>query len=94
MILRFSEAAAKELREALAYYATESDQLAASFRHEINGAIKRIIQFPKGWTPSGECRACLLNRFPYKIIYSIEPDHILVVAVAHQHRKPDYWVEE
>lgn len=29
--------------------------------------------------------------FPYKLMYAVESDHIYVIAVAHQHRKPDYW---
>jgi hypothetical protein len=27
------------------------------------------------------------------MLYSIEEGHIFVIAVAHQHRKPDYWIE-
>jgi len=41
----------------------------------------------------GEVRKCLLHRFTYKLLYSVEEDHILVIAVAHQYRKPDYWVD-
>ncbi len=26
------------------------------------------------------------------IIYSIEPDHIRIIAVSHTKRKPEYWV--
>jgi len=29
----------------------------------------------------------------YELLYSIEKDHLFVIAVAHQHRKPDYWLE-
>lgn len=25
-------------------------------------------------------------------MYSVEEDHVFVIAVAHQHRKPDCWV--
>ncbi len=25
--------------------------------------------------------------------YEIEEDHIFIIAVAHQHRKPDYWIK-
>ena len=35
----------------------------------------------------------LITKFPYKIIYSIEEDYILILAVAHQHQKPDYWID-
>jgi hypothetical protein len=36
-------------------------------------------------------RRCLIPNFPYSIIFSIEPDFILVVAVAHAKQKPGYW---
>lgn len=26
-------------------------------------------------------------------MYSIEDDHIVIIAVAHQHRNPEYWVD-
>ncbi len=35
----------------------------------------------------------LLHKFPYKLLYALEHDHIVVIAVAHQHRKPDYWAD-
>ena len=28
-----------------------------------------------------------------KLLYSIEMDHVFIIAVAHQHRNPDYWVD-
>ena len=40
----------------------------------------------------GDIRRLVLTRFPYKLLYSIEPDHLYVLAVAHQHRRPSYWV--
>lgn len=36
----------------------------------------------------------LFSSKPCKILYSIEEDHIFVIAVAHQHRKPDYWMDK
>jgi len=53
----------------------------------------RISAYPEGWSKEkGEIRKCLLHRFPYKLLYSIEQDHIFIIAVAHLHRRPDYWV--
>ena len=31
------------------------------------------------------------NHFPYNVLYSIERDLIVIVAVAHQKRRPTYW---
>jgi len=34
-----------------------------------------------------------IEKFPYKLLYSVESNHIFIIAVAHQHRRPDYWIE-
>jgi len=39
----------------------------------------------------GDIRRCLTRAFPYAVLYSIELDHILVLAVMHSRRKPGYW---
>jgi len=36
-------------------------------------------------------RRCLLRRFPYGLIYHEELGDILIVAMAHLHRQPEYW---
>ena len=67
--------------------------LGLRFREEVKKAIVRILEYPEAWSVErGEIRRCLLHTFPYKILYSIEKDHIFIIAVAHQHRKPDYWI--
>ncbi len=90
----FSRYAKSELDDATYYYEYELQGLGKSFRTEIRKAAKRIAVYPKSWAiEKGEIRKCLLHKFPYKLLYSIEKDHIFIIAVAHQHRKPDYWVE-
>ena len=54
---------------------------------------KRISENPEAWSVEhGEVRKCILHKFPYKLLYSIEKDFIFIIAIAHQHRKPDYWI--
>ena len=36
-------------------------------------------------------RRCLLKRFPYGVIYHLDEQEILVIAIAHLHRKPEFW---
>ena len=49
---------------------------------------------PLAWPESAEgTRKCLLTRFPYLVIYAPLPDELLVLAVGHQHRRPEYWRE-
>ena len=44
-----------------------------------------------GMAAKGLNTACLSKVFPYAVLYSIEPDYILVVAVMHCRREPGYW---
>jgi len=36
-------------------------------------------------------RRMQMTKWRYSIIYTIEPDHIFVVALAHQSRRQRYW---
>jgi hypothetical protein len=38
-----------------------------------------------------DVRRCLAHIFPYAILYTIEADYILIVAVMHLSREPGYW---
>jgi plasmid stabilization system protein ParE len=90
----FSAIAKQELDDAADYLEREFDGLGTSFKAEVELAADRISRHPLAWSiESGEIRKCLLHRFPYKLLYSIETDHLLIIAVAHQHREPDYWID-
>lgn len=90
----FSKYAQQELLDAECYYELECEGLGRRFKEEARKAAVRIAEYPEAWSVErGEVRKCLLLKFPYKLLYSIETDHIVVLAVAHQHRKPDYWVD-
>lgn len=90
----FSKLASKELDDATHYYEIEFEGLGKQFRKEVRKAAKIISEYPEAWSVErGDVRKYLLHKFPYKLLYSIEEDHIFILAVAHLHRKPDYWIE-
>jgi len=90
----FTAVALRELRDAAGYLSQQFEGLGEKFWDDVRVAAKRIAEFPNAWSiERGDVRKCLLLRFPYKLLYSIESDHIVIVAVAHQHRHPDYWVD-
>lgn len=89
----FARIARQEMEDAVRYYEFEYSGLGSRFKEEVRKAALRIAAYPQAWSVErGDVRKCLLHKFPYKLMYSVEEDHILVIAVAHQHRKPDYWV--
>lgn len=92
MNIRLLEPAQAELDEAISWYADQAPGLGDAFLLETLKALKLIEQFPKAWHPlTPEIRRCRLKRFPYSVVYTLEATGILVLAVAHQHRKPGYW---
>ncbi len=38
-------------------------------------------------------RRCRLARFPYGLIYGVDGETLVVVAVAHLHGRPRYWID-
>jgi plasmid stabilization system protein ParE len=89
--IRLVEAAEAELDAALGHYESESPGLGAEFLVEVISVVNRIAEFPR-MSGAGEwVRRCRLNRFPYGIVYSLKADDIIVLGVAHLHRKPESW---
>ena len=92
MSIRLLEPAQAELDEAIGWYAEQAPGLGDAFLLETLKVLKLIEQFPQAWHPlTPEIRRCRLKRFPYSVVYILETDGILALAVAHQHRKPGYW---
>ena len=88
----FHPSAKNELNEAIDYYEECQRGLGVEFTKEIYLTIHRIIEYPKAWSPlSHNTRRCLINRFPYGIIYQILDKEILIIAVMQLNRKPTYW---
>jgi len=91
---RFLDVAQQELDETVAYYNSEAQGLGDQFLVEVLSSLERIRQFPEAWHPfTKNSRRCQTRRFPYGIAYQVLESDILVVAVAHLHRKPSYWLD-
>ena len=78
----FSKLARREFEDAIHFYELEYAGLGEKFKQEIENMVLRIAKNPRAWSiESGEVRKGLLHRFPYKLLYSIEQDHIFIIAV-------------
>ena len=92
MNFRVLEPAQHELDEAISYYNSQVAGLGDAFLLEVVAAIERIRRFPEAWHPLSEnTRRCHLRRFPYGLIYAADKTEVLIIAVAHTHRRPGYW---
>lgn len=93
MRILFAPEARAEFDSAERYYEQQVPGLGLRFRHEVRAALQRLRRWPLAApVERGEVRRLLLSRFPYKLLYAVEPQGIYVLAVAHQHRAPEYWV--
>jgi len=91
---RFHEAADAELTEAVTYYDRKAFGLGDRLVAEVKAATRSIEQYPE-IAPVIEdgVRAKVLVRFPYSLMYVVEPDELFIVAVAHQSKRPAYWAD-
>jgi len=88
----FHPDAAVEFAEAVRYYRERGWSLGERFASEVRTAIRRIVAAPERWRVLEDgVRRCLVRVFPYSVIYSIEPDYVLIIAVMHGKREPGYW---
>lgn len=92
MSIRLLEPAQLELDEAISWYLRQAPGLGDAFLVEILKTFRLIEQYPQAWHLLSEnTRRCRLGRFPYGVIYVPENNDLLVIAIAHLHRSPDYW---
>ena len=85
-------AAEIDYTESLTWYAKQSDVAANDFDMEFDRALSTISDDPKRFPMCDmRHRFFLLRRFPFRIIYRIVSDDIVVIAVAHSSRSQDYW---
>ena len=85
----FHPEALEEYREATLHYAERDPLLALRFVEVVEEAIGRILESPELWRVLEEdVHRCLTRVFPYGILYTIEPNSILIVAVMHCSREP------
>jgi plasmid stabilization system protein ParE len=89
---RFLSPAERELAEAAKYYERAVPGLGRQFLAEVERTIARILRHPEAWSKiTDHHRKCRTRRFPYGIVYTIEGDVVIISAVMHGHRHPDYW---
>jgi plasmid stabilization system protein ParE len=88
----FHPEADAEFEEASLFYESRMVGLGRSFAAEVESTISLIRKFPEAGSPVGTShRRAVVARFPYSVVYRQYPDLIVVVAVAHQRRRPGYW---
>ncbi len=90
--VEFLPEAEQEMAEAAKYYEGQAAGLGIEFLSEVERAVDAIKRVPTSWPIiDGQLRRRLLRRFPFGVLYRIEGEGIIIIAIAHLRRKPNYW---
>ena len=88
---RFLPPAEEEMIAASLFYEEQTQGLGAEFLDALQHLIDLVREYPQLGHSVGDFRRAVLQRFPFSLIYSEGPAEIVIIAVAHQKRRPDYW---
>ena len=92
MRFEFHPESLAEYEAASHYYSGRQTGLDLQFVACVEEAIESILEDPRRRRVFDEdIRRCLTRVFPYGVLYTIEADFVLIVAVAHSSRRPGYW---
>jgi len=90
--------AATELVDAQAWYEEQNTGLSDRFLTSFEATMKRVSSWPNAGTPvalddGGAVvnRKAVIGGFPWSVGYEVKDNTVTVLAVFHQHRRPDYW---
>ncbi|WP_145348171.1 type II toxin-antitoxin system RelE/ParE family toxin [Rosistilla ulvae] len=92
MQVDFHPAATIELSESAEWYTERSSRAARNFLVAVDIAITSIMDAPKRFINIDDRhQSCSVIKFPFQIVFRVDDDRIVIIAVAHAKRRPGYW---
>ena len=86
--------AIRDIEAAVEWYDEQSPSLGDEFLGRVDEILARLAEQPLLYPRvEGDVRRALLHQFPYAVYYVESPRPLMVVAVVHTSRRPDYWRE-
>jgi plasmid stabilization system protein ParE len=86
---RFIAPAQQELDQAIKYHNAKIPGLGDDLFNEIVSVAQKLCEFPEMWSKVRKSiRRC---RLPYSLIYRADAKEIVIIAVMHNRRRPEYW---
>ncbi len=94
MKYRLHRAVTSEHLDNIAFYENRLPGLGADYLNEFETVMVRICTEPNFYPTivGPDIHRAGLKRFPFHVIYRVMPTQIIVLAVAHQRRRPAYWM--
>ena len=89
-------AAARDVREQSGYYSAKAPGLEKRFIAALTECERFVVSNPEGLPridDSTDIRSAVLRRFPFRLLYVVRGDVVLVLAVAHTAREPSQFLE-
>ena len=88
----FHPNAESEMIEAAAFYEAQQPALGKRFLASVQDVVTRIGVTPRLYPiVELDVRRCLTKTFPFGVLFRERPDKVVIMAVMHLHRDPDYW---
>ncbi len=74
------------------YYAEIQPELGLQFVAAVERALAIAFSFPLSGSPApAGLKKVVIKKFPFTLIYHVIEEGIIVIAIAHHARKPNYW---
>ncbi|MGH7453191.1 MAG: type II toxin-antitoxin system RelE/ParE family toxin [bacterium] len=90
----FHPAAETEHLESVAFYESKQPGLGAAYLTEFENVMKRVCEGPQRYPieMKPDIRRIRMNRFPFTVLYREKDGIVQILAIAHQRRRPQYWL--
>jgi len=90
--IRFHPEAEAEMIDAVSWYESQQTDLGKRFLASVQDSLNRVEINPLLYpVVEGDVRRCLTKTFPFGVLFQVQPEQIVVMAVMHLHRDPEYW---
>lgn len=79
------------------WYEARGTGLGDRFEAAVDELVFTLLEWPEsgtvwpGWDSTPVVRSRRVAGFPYRLVYLVQPEQLVVVAMAHEKRKPGYW---
>jgi toxin ParE1/3/4 len=81
-----------DLAEAFEYYESQLSGLGDDFFGTVEQQLERIVANPAQYQVRYRgVRRAVMRRFPYAVLYLVEDQVVIVLAIEHQARDPERW---
>ena len=88
-----TSAAEQDFTASLCWYANQSREIANDFDSEFDRVMQELLLDPERFPYCDDVhRFVLMRRFPFQVIFRIDGSDVVIIAVAHASRSPDYWL--